>query len=124
MPQRLAKRTPRPSASRSRSLRPTFKTSLRPSSSRDAETARSSTGCHQHARPTAKSTARPIRGLTMRKATDSAPKTLFLVKPSQPEPPAALVEEALHFITQMDRANFADHLETARTMWRKFRDLV
>ena len=60
----------------------------------------------------------------MRKPTNSAAKTLFLVKPSQPEPPAAMVEEALHFITQMDRANFADHLETARTMWRRFRDLV
>ena len=55
----------------------------------------------------------------MRKATDTAPKKLF-----QPEPPAEMVEDALDLLTTMDLAMFADHVETARTIWRKFPELV
>ncbi len=55
----------------------------------------------------------------MRKATDTAPKKLF-----QLEPPAEMVEDALDLLTTMDLAMFADHVETARTIWRKFPELV
>lgn len=40
------------------------------------------------------------------------------------EPPAELVEKALDKLFISDLADFADHLETARTVWRRYKDLV
>jgi hypothetical protein len=43
---------------------------------------------------------------------------------NKPEPPAHQVEETLDWLVSMDLGIFADHLETARRMWRRFPELV
>jgi|ERR1035437_9171018 hypothetical protein len=40
------------------------------------------------------------------------------------EPPEALIQEAIDHILKEELAQFADHLDTARRMWRQFRELV
>jgi hypothetical protein len=58
------------------------------------------------------------------KPTHTTPKTLFLVKPRQPEPPAELVEEALELWAHGEIAQFASDISDARRVWRKYRALV
>jgi hypothetical protein len=49
-------------------------------------------------------------------------RSLILVTP--PEPPAALVQKSLTAYTNRGLYDFALNLETARTMWRKWREFV
>ena len=45
--------------------------------------------------------------------------------PIRPEdPPAELIQEALNSLVQSDLAQFANNLETARSIWRKCREFV
>jgi hypothetical protein len=63
----------------------------------------------------------------MRKAAADNPTAepgLILIRKPEPEPPAELVEKALDCYAQIDRAEFASNLETARCMWRRHRDMV
>lgn len=55
-------------------------------------------------------------------STKSTLQKPFLVK--DPEPPAELVEEILESLMDGDIAQFAGHIETARSLWRNFRELV
>ena len=43
---------------------------------------------------------------------------------TKPEPPAEMVEKALNHLVNGDLADFAFHVETARKIWRKYRELV
>jgi len=58
------------------------------------------------------------------KPTDGTSAKLFLVKPHQPEPSAALVEELIESLAHTEFAQFAMELSGARTMFRKYKALV
>ena len=49
---------------------------------------------------------------------------LTLVRKSDPDVPEHLLQEALKRLMEIERAGFAENLDTARGMWRKYRELV
>ena len=49
-------------------------------------------------------------------------RSLILLTP--PEPPAELIQKALDWRIKSDLHEFASNLETARAMWRKWRNFV
>jgi hypothetical protein len=51
-------------------------------------------------------------------------RSLILLTKPEPTPPAALVEKALTAYINSGLHDFTSNLETARTMWRKYRELV
>jgi hypothetical protein len=58
----------------------------------------------------------------MRKAKQ--PPKPFLVKRQDPEPTAESIEEAFQLIANEEIAEFADSINDARKVWRKYRALV
>jgi hypothetical protein len=51
-------------------------------------------------------------------------RSLILLTPPLPEPPPAMVTKAHGLLMECDLAGFCSNLETARAMWRKYRELV